>query len=55
MVEDGSFKTVFLSTGCNRTLNVLSWGGNGLIAFGGCNSVYIHNPEVSHTMIMKIL
>ncbi|XP_065665851.1 elongator complex protein 2 isoform X2 [Hydra vulgaris] len=45
MMEDGFCKTVFLATGCNRTLNALSWGKKGLIAFGGCNSVYVYNPE----------
>lgn len=36
-----------ISIGCNRTTQALSWSRNNLIAYGGCNSVVIYQPEVS--------
>ena len=36
-----------ISIGCNKTTQALSWSRNNLIAYGGCNSVIIYQPEVS--------
>lgn len=36
----------FLSLGCNRVVDVLDWGLNGLVAFGGHWSLAVFLPEV---------
>ena len=36
----------FISAGCNRIVNALDWGDNGLIAYAAASAVCIYDPEV---------
>ena len=39
---------------CNRVPHSLTWGSNGVVAFGACNSVALYDPSVSFIVIHVI-
>ncbi|GAB4817645.1 hypothetical protein N2152v2_004691 [Parachlorella kessleri] len=39
-----------IAAGCNRCVNAVSWGGNGLVAYGAHHAVIIYNPEAARVV-----
>jgi hypothetical protein len=35
-----------LGAGCNRCVNAVSWGHNGLVAYAAHHAVIVYDPEV---------
>ena len=52
--ERPSISQEYVSTGCSRTVGSLSWGQEGLLAFGSHNLVAIYNLQVRPSAISKL-
>ena len=52
--ERPSISQEYVSTGCSRTVGSLSWGHQGLLAFGSHNLVAIYSLQVRTSAIRKL-
>ncbi|RDD42704.1 Elongator complex protein 2 [Trichoplax sp. H2] len=43
--DNGNISMSYLSIGVNRSPNCISWSTNGLIAYGGCNSIVLYRQQ----------